>query len=497
MDDMRGRLPVDARGKGADADGAAGGATKKATVGKRNASTAIDSVWTHGIPFGSGFKCHYCNRAFSGGGATRFKEHLAGIIGNVEACQKVPKDVRKCMEESRTEGKRARAVNKARKKRIDDEIARSVGVEDVVTINDYGDDIPNDEEGQLQFVLKRSIHETNIRNVATCSRSGGGSQRRIDTMFQKQSASKRRVGFDIDLACSRAPVQPRINVALNPDLKDKLGRAWSKFFQANSVAGRKANCPYFRAAFKLTQQLGEGVPCPTGESIDGSYLESNFEELEHDMKQCQMDWDQYKVTLMCNSWTGQNGESIINFMIYCNEKLFFHRTINATGETQNASFLYDCIRKVIVGDIGIDRVMQIVTDNGSNYKKACAQVTREFPKIFWQPCAAHTINLLLKSIGKFTDVERVISSAQRICKFFYNHNNLRAEMKRNIGGELYRWNATRFGTVFIFLQSFWDRKDKFRQWMASEEWANSRYNGDAEFTEDWYCLGVHTTGDNL
>ncbi|XP_066341976.1 uncharacterized protein [Miscanthus floridulus] len=124
MDDTRGRLPVDARGKGADADGAAGGATKKAAVGKRNASTAIDSVWTHGIPFGSGFKCHYCNRAFSGGGATRFKEHLAGIIGNVEACQKVPKDVRKCMEESRTEGKRARAVNKARKKRMDDEIAR-------------------------------------------------------------------------------------------------------------------------------------------------------------------------------------------------------------------------------------------------------------------------------------------------------------------------------------------------------------------------------------
>ena len=41
MDDTRGRLPVDARGEGADADGTArGGATKKAAVGKRNASTA-------------------------------------------------------------------------------------------------------------------------------------------------------------------------------------------------------------------------------------------------------------------------------------------------------------------------------------------------------------------------------------------------------------------------------------------------------------------------
>jgi hypothetical protein len=137
-----------------------------------------------------------------------------------------------------------REENKARKQRIDDKIAQSVGVADVVTINDYGD-IPNDEEGQLQFVLRKSLHETNIWSVATSSSFGGGHQGRIDTMFQKQSTSKRQGGFDIDLARSRAPVQPRINVALNPDLKDKLGRAWSKFFQANDVARRKANCPYF------------------------------------------------------------------------------------------------------------------------------------------------------------------------------------------------------------------------------------------------------------
>lgn len=192
-----------------------------------------------------------------------------------------------------------------------------------------------------------------------------------------------------------------------------------------------------------------------------------------------------------------NSESIINFMVYCNEKLLFHRTVDATGETQNAEFLYNCIKKVIVDDIGVDRVMQIVTDNGSNYKKACAQVTKEFRKIFWQPCAAHTINLLLKSIGKFTDVHSIISSAQRISKFFYNHNNLRAAMRRNIGGELYRWNATRFATVFIFLKSFWDRKDKFRQWMASEEWTNSRYNEDAEYEYADKCLSCRKWWDNI
>jgi hypothetical protein len=42
-------------------------------------------------------------------------------------------------------------------------------------------------------------------------------------------------------------------------------------------------------------------------------------------------------------------------------------------------------------------------------------------------------------------------------------------MREKIGGELVWWNTTRFGTVFIFLQSFLDRKDKFKLWMASPD----------------------------
>jgi hypothetical protein len=46
-------------------------------------------------------------------------------------------------------------------------------------------------------------------------------------------------------------------------------------------------------------------------------------------------------------------------------------------------------------------------------------------------------------------------------------------MREKIGGELIQWNATRFGTVFMFLQSFWDRKDMFQAWMISSEWKDS------------------------
>jgi hypothetical protein len=109
---------------------------------------------------------------------------------------------------------------------------------------------------------------------------------------------------------------------------------------------------------------------------------------------------------------------IINFMICCNGRMFFHKTVNATGQIQNAEFIYDCIKEV-VKDVGESCVVQIVTDNGSNYKKACKQLIDEYPYITWQPCAAYTINLMLKNIAR---CDELLYSAKRICRFLYKHN---------------------------------------------------------------------------
>jgi hypothetical protein len=113
---------------------------------------------------------------------------------------------------------------------------------------------------------------------------------------------------------------------------------------------------------------------------------------------------------------------IINFMVYCNEGMFLHKSINATGRIQNAEFIYDCIREVVVDEIGVKNDIQIVTDNGSNYKKACRQLITRYTHITWQPCAAHTINFMLKDISRFSEVSEVVVNAKRICRFFYNHN---------------------------------------------------------------------------
>ncbi|CAM0910861.1 unnamed protein product [Alopecurus aequalis] len=296
-------------------------------------------------------------------------------------------------------------------------------------------------------------------------------------------------GLHSDLSRGRAPTLPRFQDALEKDSGEQLGEAWAKFFHANGIPGEKADCPHFREAMRLTQQLGKVVQhVPTASEIDGPCLQAQYDELEEYVAEWKHRWGRSGVTVMCDSWTAPIGTSILNFMISCDGRMFFHKSVDATGRMQSVPYLYESIRKVVVEEIGQGFVVQIVTENGSEFKEACGQLIKEHPRIVWQPCAAHTVNLMLKDIGNIPKVDAVVSSAKRICRFFYNNPELHAQMRTKIGGELIQPDATRFGTDFLFLQSYLDSKDKLRQWMVSNEWTDSSWNKDTDYDYTYDCL---------
>jgi hypothetical protein len=61
--------------------------------------------------------------------------------------------------------------------------------------------------------------------------------------------------------------------------------------------------------------------------------------------------------------------------------------------------LYQLFKKVVLY-VGVENIVHMVTDNAANYVTAGKLLIEEFPSIFWSPCAAHCINLILQDIGK-------------------------------------------------------------------------------------------------
>jgi hypothetical protein len=92
----------------------------------------------------------------------------------------------------------------------------------------------------------------------------------------------------------------------------------------------------------------------------------------------------------------------------------------------------------VVADVGENNIVQVITDNDSNYKKACRYLTNEYLHIVWQTYLAYTINLMLKTIGEFPDHESIIDSVKLIARWMYNHGKLHMMMKTAIGGNLVR-----------------------------------------------------------
>lgn len=110
-------------------------------------------------------------------------------------------------------------------------------------------------------------------------------------------------------------------------------------------------------------------------------------------------WKTYGCTHMSNGWTDRRGHQLINFLVNNPEGTYFLESVDASSEAHSATMHGDLLEKRI-DNIGRDKVVQVVTDNGANYKAAGKILMDRIPTLFWSPCAAHCLDLMLEDIGK-------------------------------------------------------------------------------------------------
>ncbi|XP_057452033.1 uncharacterized protein LOC130743826 [Lotus japonicus] len=165
-------------------------------------------------------------------------------------------------------------------------------------------------------------------------------------------------------------------------------------------------------------------------------------------------WKHTGCTIMADGWTDRCRRTLINFLVYCPKGTIFLKSVDASQHSKTAELLYKLFRDVVLF-VGAENVVHIVTDNAANYVAAGKLLEAEFPKLYWSPCAAHCVNLMLQDIGKFED----------------EHTG---------GREILRPAPTRFATNFIALQSILAQKDALRAMVTSKEWTSSTYAKDVK-----------------
>ncbi|KAK3118492.1 hypothetical protein QOZ80_9BG0700110 [Eleusine coracana subsp. coracana] len=414
-----------------------------------------DDVWEHGVNQFPGWSCKYCKISRKGGGANRFKHHLAGRGVNVIHCSNVPPDVRDYYRR-----KLDRIV--ARKKDIQrDNLRREEVAREANVVHDIDDDevlqrvmdMSREEEAYVWRVCDQGGQYEHGGGSSQPQGGGGGGGGLLGML--RRSTCVRGTKEKVQTRIDTGPWTAKCKAG-----KNAIGRIWSKWFHIECIPGRKADNPYFQVAVKETQRWGEGITVPTGREIDGVYLDENEAEIKKQFEKFQRDWPAHGITLMCDSWTGPTGMSVINFMVYCNGIIYFHKSVDATGHSQDAKFVFGFMTDIDTCVLALHEAETYRRKEGSfaselARKMACDSNTS--PSQWWAMFGSDTPTLQKLALR----LVRNKLSYRKLHKLVYVNYNLRIRLRQ---AELYKPPEDDPFDRLMEL-SLYDQSNLIRDWM--------------------------------
>jgi len=148
-------------------------------------------------------------------------------------------------------------------------------------------------------------------------------------------------------------------------------------------------------------------------------------------------------------------------------------------DTFNMSKTVDKVFKMldaIVERIGEENVVQVVIDNAANYKAVGQLLIEKRKSLFWTPCAAHCIDLILKDFEKLEVHQVTIAKGRKITSYIYSKIIL-ISMLRHLtkGKDLIRYAATQFAIAFLTLGCLNDHKMQLMTMFTSKQWSSCRF----------------------
>jgi hypothetical protein len=180
--------------------------------------------------------------------------------------------------------------------------------------------------------------------------------------------------------------------------------------------------------------------------------------------------------MMSNGWTNGKGRTLLNFLVHCPRGTMFIKSIDASMHVKDATLLCE-LMDGFIQEIGLQHVVQIITDNATNYVVVGKLLMERHPTVFWTPCVAHCIDLMLEDVGKISFIKEVIDQARSITKFIYNHAFVLSLMRKfTRNRELLHPTITHFASNFISLQSMLQCHFELKQMFVCDEWHNCAFS---------------------
>lgn len=271
--------------------------------------------------------CSFCTKVVKGG-VYRLKQHLVGGFKNVTFCPDVPPHV--------TEEVKNFMIRKAEAKSVTQMMPR-----DVVDLDDY------DEED----VDERNVHQGKKRSRVK------GPLDMFVTSTPKDVLKARQERKGIFGACDK-------------QLRDKVCRDIARWFYDAGIPFHASTYESFGVMIESIGQYGSGLKPPTMHELRVPLLKKEVDETHKEMEEHKKEWASKGCSILSDGWRDSvASKDIVNFLVNSPKGSMFIRSMDVSEIVKDANLLFRMLDDM-VEEIGAPNVIQVVTDNASNYVKA-------------------------------------------------------------------------------------------------------------------------------
>ncbi|TXG57054.1 hypothetical protein EZV62_018367 [Acer yangbiense] len=230
---------------------------------------------------------------------------------------------------------------------------------------------------------------------------------------------------------------------------------------------------------KKPRQKGPGIKPPNFYEVRVPLLKKEMENTRSAMKDHVETWANHGCSILSDGWKDKREMTLINFLINCPKGSMFIKSVDALSYAKTGEKMFELLSK-FMEKIGVNNVVQMVIDSALNNVLAGRLLEAKYPTLFWTPCAAHCLDLILKDIYKLPNMKKTFERAMMVNSYIYKHSGL-VNMLRKFTNkkELLRPAKTRFATAFIIFQMLHSLKSNLRKIFNSDQWFASKWAKEA------------------
>jgi hypothetical protein len=250
----------------------------------------------------------------------------------------------------------------------------------------------------------------------------------------------------------------------------------AKFFYTSAIPFNCVNNLEFGKMIDMVSRFGSGFKPPSFHEIREKYLKKHVTLTLDMLEEYKQEWGKMGCSIMSDGWTDKKRRSLCNFLVNSPKGTIFMYSIDTSDIYKTADKVFEMLDNVIEM-VGEENVVQIVTDNASNYKKAGEMLMEKRKKLYWTPCAAYCIDLILEDFDKKLKIHNeTTANAKKITTYIYGRTMLISWLKEfTKDRDLIRPGATRFATSYLTLACLNEHKAALMAMISSSKWKSSKF----------------------